>query len=282
MLETIAICSGVASLIVSLFAIISIYLTKKNIVDILDKDAILFDNNFEIKKNALSAALSIIDEINTKGVIVRNDNHFVAKAKQCYNDLLCVVTHLVVADEFIDIALNIDPINLEERIKIFKLACRYDIGLDTKRKQTSKPQSKPENETPSQINSSVFSQPTATQANHTQPVNPQPQATVFEAQSQMPEPVMPTLTQQPALEVSRDVQTPRPQTQTVRQQMQIPRAPIQTTNQAQPVRQPMQPARPQGVNPAQQTRMVAPNQMQQPRQPMQQPTRQVGRPRKNG
>ena len=51
MIENIAMWGGLAGLAVSIFAIIILYLTRKNILDILDKDVILFNKNFDLKNN---------------------------------------------------------------------------------------------------------------------------------------------------------------------------------------------------------------------------------------
>lgn len=133
MIENIAIWGGVAGLCVSLFAVIILFLTRNNILNILDKDVILFDKNFEIKKHAISTALNLVDEISQKGKAVTYENSFAERAKQCYNDLLCVLSDVRIADEFYNIALDktcdIDEIRLAQ----FKLICRRDIGLKTKK-----------------------------------------------------------------------------------------------------------------------------------------------------
>ena len=66
MWSTVAMWGGVAGLFISIFAIIILYLTRKNILDILDKDVILFGRNFEIKKKTITDAFQIIDEIALK------------------------------------------------------------------------------------------------------------------------------------------------------------------------------------------------------------------------
>ena len=53
MLEKIAMWGGIAGIVVALVAIIVLFLTRANILDILDKDVILFDKNFELKKQAI-------------------------------------------------------------------------------------------------------------------------------------------------------------------------------------------------------------------------------------
>ena len=122
---------GVAGLFISIFAIIILYLTRKNILDILDKDVILFGRNFEIKKKTITDAFQIIDEIAETNGRVKNNPNFVERAKMCYNDLLCVISDIRVADEFYSLALEDVDFSLT-RIAQFKIMCRKDIGLKTK------------------------------------------------------------------------------------------------------------------------------------------------------
>lgn len=131
MWSTVAMWGGVAGLFISIFAIIILYLTRKNILDILDKDVILFGRNFEIKKKTITDAFQIIDEIAETNGRVKNNPNFVERAKMCYNDLLCVISDIRVADEFYSLALEDVDFSLT-RIAQFKIMCRKDIGLKTK------------------------------------------------------------------------------------------------------------------------------------------------------
>ena len=126
------ICS-IAGIIVTIIAVIMIFLTRNNILDILDKDIILFDKNFELKKNAINDAMDLVDEVSTNGkeVILRPD--FEEKAKSAHNGLLCIVTNVKIADEFYSIAIDKNDIVTPERIAKFKIACRKDIGLKSKK-----------------------------------------------------------------------------------------------------------------------------------------------------
>jgi len=45
MLEKIAMWGGVAGIVIALFAIIILYLTRSNIIDLLDRDVIMYDTN---------------------------------------------------------------------------------------------------------------------------------------------------------------------------------------------------------------------------------------------
>lgn len=132
MWTTIAMWGGVAGLFVSIFAVIIIYLTRKNILDILDKDVILFSRNFELKKTAIENSFILADEIQEKGEQIVSNLEFNQRAKTVYNELLCVVSDARVADEFYNLAIeNTLPIT-ESRIAQFKLHCRKDIGLSVK------------------------------------------------------------------------------------------------------------------------------------------------------
>jgi len=54
---------GILSIALSIITIIIIFILRKNVIDILNKDAIIFSKNFEIKKAAFDKAMYIIDEI---------------------------------------------------------------------------------------------------------------------------------------------------------------------------------------------------------------------------
>lgn len=132
MIETIAMWGGFAGIIVAVFAVIILYLTRKNILDILEKDVILFDKNFELKKSAINTAMNLVDQVEKFGndIVYRPD--FSEKAKNCYNDLLCVVNNLTLAEDFRKLAINPEGLSSTAKIVEFKLACRRDIGLNLK------------------------------------------------------------------------------------------------------------------------------------------------------
>jgi len=134
MLESIAMWGGIAGIFVSVFAIILLYFIKKQISDILNKDAILFDNNFEIKHSAILDSLNLIDELQQNNSI-KSNAEFIERAKKCHNNLLCVITEVKIADEFFEITLEPNSNISEARILLFKLMCRSDIGLKIKKSQ---------------------------------------------------------------------------------------------------------------------------------------------------
>lgn len=131
MWSTVAMWGGVAGLFVSIISVIILFLTRKNIMDILDKDVILFERNFDIKKNAIEKSYKLIDEIQLRGQQITSNYDFIERAKSCYNELLCVVSDIAVANEFYDIAIAGSPSD-ERRLNSYKISCRKDIGLRTK------------------------------------------------------------------------------------------------------------------------------------------------------
>ncbi|MBR2969887.1 MAG: hypothetical protein IKC49_02405 [Clostridia bacterium] len=132
-------CS-IAGIAVSVIAVIIIFMTRYNILNILDKDIILFDKNFELKKNAINEAMDLADQIaqSGKGATLRAD--FEEKAKSVYNSLLCIMTNAKIADEFYSIAIDKNASVDNIRIAKFKLACRKDLGLKNKHSKAIKQQ----------------------------------------------------------------------------------------------------------------------------------------------
>ena len=132
MIENFAILSGVAALVVSFMAIIAFLLLKKNIKDILEKDTLVFDKNFEIKYKAITASFEFVDEVMINGKSANLDEKYIERAIKCHNDLLCVISNKNVIDEFYNITLNVNyPVNFAV-VMDYKMACRADIGLKNK------------------------------------------------------------------------------------------------------------------------------------------------------
>lgn len=138
MIDIIAKWAGFAGIIVSLVAVIILFLTRQNILDILDKDVILFDKNFELKKEAIEKALLMADEIGEKGDQIKMNYQFNENAKKTYNELLCVVSNMSVADEFYMLAVDSNYAVSPAQIANFKLMCRQDIGLSNKKSKILK------------------------------------------------------------------------------------------------------------------------------------------------
>ncbi len=131
MLEKITLFSSIASIVVALFAVIILFLTRKNILDILEKDVILFDKNFELKKQAIEKSLKLVDAVMNDSDL-HNDKEFKIEVQDCYNELLCVVSDVKIAREFFVLATAKNGQPNAYQVAQFKLACRHDIGLSNK------------------------------------------------------------------------------------------------------------------------------------------------------
>lgn len=132
MLENIAMWGGIAGCALALVAIIVMILVKQSVNNLLYRDSILFGENYNIKKDAICSALNLVDAISAKGNAVKNTVEFNQQAKKCFNDLLCVISDMRIAEEFYNIALEeTTEFNLA-RIAQFKLMLRDDLGLKIK------------------------------------------------------------------------------------------------------------------------------------------------------
>ncbi len=137
-MESLALFCGIFGILSSIIAIVVVFLTRKNIVDIIDKEVILFEGNFNTKKDAITSSFELCDEILLKGKQATYNTEFLARARKCYNNLYCVVTNTNVAREFLDIAVNPSSMVNQARVNEYKNMCRKDIGFKVKKnKQTS-------------------------------------------------------------------------------------------------------------------------------------------------
>lgn len=143
-LENISLWGGVAGVISAVFSIIILYLTRSNIVDLLDKDAIMYDKVYDLKHNAFQNAFDILDIFELEGPNVRTSKTFIARAKKAYNDLMCTANSPKVYEEFYRLTLlqNRQPVTIQE-IANFKTLCRLDIGLKDKKIKKSKHDNSP-------------------------------------------------------------------------------------------------------------------------------------------
>lgn len=138
-LENIALWGGVAGVVVSIFSIIIVYLTRSNIIDLLDKDVIMYDKVYELKKNAFCAAFDCIDYYEIYGVDVKSSKQFIQKAKSIYNDLMCVSNTTRIYEEFFKLTLDPNNTKISQLdIANFKDMCRNDLGLHTRKKKGGK------------------------------------------------------------------------------------------------------------------------------------------------
>ena len=138
-LENISLWGGVAGVVTAVFAIIIIYLTRSNIIDLLDKDVIMYDKVYEIKKNAFCAAFDILDYYEIYGTEVKGTKQFLQKAKTVYNDLMCVSNTGRIYEIFFKLTLDPSVTKISQQdIADFKDMCRHDLGLHVKRKKRGK------------------------------------------------------------------------------------------------------------------------------------------------
>ena len=126
---------GIAAIVIAIFSMVILYLTRNNIIELLDKDVVMYDKNFEIKKECLHEAFNCLDLVAQNGASVKNNPQFVQRAKQAYNGLLCVLTSPKLYQEFYRMALDqADSVYSIEDIENFKVACRAELISKRKRK----------------------------------------------------------------------------------------------------------------------------------------------------
>lgn len=214
MIEKIAMWGGFAGVIIALVAMIVLFLTRQNILDILDKDVILFDKNFELKKQAIERAMLMADELEEKGAQTKSNLEYVETAKKTYNELLCVVSDVRVADEFYNLIVDQTSMPTATQFAHFKLLCRHDIGLSNKKAKVLKrakatESALPEIENASPLNLSFDRQERPVP--YTQPRPIQPQQPVQQTQPmQRPQRPMPPRPVQPMQQQSQPMQQGQP------------------------------------------------------------------------
>lgn len=166
MIDNLALITGVVSIVFAVFTIIVLLMLKKNIKDILNKDALVFDRNFEIKKTAITDSLNLIDALYKNGRGLSSNSVFIDKVNKCYNDLLCVVNDVSIADIFRALTLESDENLPSSKVTVYKLLCRKEIGLPIKNSSIKKVV---EQEVVEETNEEVekYAQPEQTQSNVT-------------------------------------------------------------------------------------------------------------------
>lgn len=128
MLEKIAMWGGVAAIFVAVFAVIILYLTRSNIIDLLDRDVVMYDKNYEAKKESLETAFRCLDMVATSGVEIKNNPQYIQQAKQAYNGLLCTLNSAKLYQEFYRMAVDQTTFGYTiEDIEKFKIACRGEL-----------------------------------------------------------------------------------------------------------------------------------------------------------
>ena len=129
-LEYISMWGGVAGCALALVAIFAILIIRLDIKHAVNRDNILFNEAFAIKKHAIETAMNLVDEIEVNPEIVHTAE-FISKSKKCYNELLCVASKTNIAEEFYNIAVE-SKTTTPIAIAKFKMNCRKDIGLKSK------------------------------------------------------------------------------------------------------------------------------------------------------
>ena len=129
-LEMVSMWGGVAGVLVALFAIIILFLTRRNIINILEKDQILFEKNYEMRKQAIESSLNVVDYLVDYGTEVLTSKKFVTMARTAYNDMMVIVHNPKVIDTFYSLCLDetresVSPID----VAAYKSLCRKEIGF---------------------------------------------------------------------------------------------------------------------------------------------------------
>lgn len=119
---------GVAGLVMSIVAIVVLFLIRGNIIDTLDSDAILYDKNYELKKDALQRAFDCLDHVSQNGVEIKNNPQYLQVAREAYNALLCCVNSPKIYQEFYKLAIDKGEEGYTiEDIEKFKIVCRIEL-----------------------------------------------------------------------------------------------------------------------------------------------------------
>lgn len=194
MIEKIAMWGGVAGIIIALFAIVILYLTRSNIIELLDRDVVMYDKNYETKKNALQQAFTCLDLVSQNGVEIKNNPQYLQKAKEAYNALLCTVNSAKLYKDFYRFAVdNTTSGYTIEDIEKFKISCRKELIVKSKRKGEMF-----KGATNGSLNDNM---PTSNIQSTQKPINPMPQ--------QKPVPVKPAQPPRPIARPQAPVQPPK-------------------------------------------------------------------------
>ena len=114
--------------VVAVFAIIILYLTRSNIIDLLDRDVVMYDKNYEAKKESLEEAFNCLDLVAQNGSEIKTNPQYIARAKAAYNGLLCTLNSAKLYQAFYLFAIDINaPASSVEDIEKFKIACRAEL-----------------------------------------------------------------------------------------------------------------------------------------------------------
>jgi len=128
MIEKIAMWGGIAAIVIAVFAIVILYLTRSNIIDLLDRDVVMYDKNYDSKKESLQEAFNCLDLVAQNGLEIKSNPQFIIRAKEAYNGLLCTVNSAKLYQEFYKMALDVTVGDYSTTdIEKFKIACRSEL-----------------------------------------------------------------------------------------------------------------------------------------------------------
>ena len=128
MIEKIAMWGGIAGIVIAIFAIVILHLTRSNIIDLLDRDVVMYDKNYEAKKESLENAFNCLDAVAQNGTDIKNNPQYIQQAKEAYNGLLCTVNSPKLYQEFYRLAIDNTAYGYSVvDIEKFKIACRSEL-----------------------------------------------------------------------------------------------------------------------------------------------------------
>lgn len=119
---------GVAGIVIAIFAIVILYLTRSNIIDLLDRDVVMYDKNYQVKKESLQEAFNCLDLVAQNGLDIKNNPQYAQRAREVYNGLLCSVNNPKLYQDFYRMAIDVATSGYTvEEIEKFKIACRAEL-----------------------------------------------------------------------------------------------------------------------------------------------------------
>lgn len=135
MIEKIAMWGGVAGIVIAIFAVVILYLTRSNIIDLLDRDVVMYDKNYETKKESLQEAFDCLDLVAQNGIDIKGNSQFIQRAKKAYNGLLCTLNSPKLYQEFYRMAIDSSASGYSiHDIEKFKIDCRNELIVKRKNK----------------------------------------------------------------------------------------------------------------------------------------------------
>lgn len=126
--KDIGLWGGLIGGVVSIIAVILIYMTRVNIVNILDRDSLLFDNNYDLKKKAIQNSMDMVDYLASYGDKIKSNKDYITKCKEAYNELLCVANSKTLVDNFYELTLGGNEVT-QTQIDNYKIDCRLELGF---------------------------------------------------------------------------------------------------------------------------------------------------------